>query len=100
MLVVAGYESRSETETAFTLSTFASGRMNVIAAVEAVGAALITQWDFMNRLLGTQRLTAQQWGLALLSAVVLFLVWEAAKWVARRASARPATPVLVPAPTA
>ena len=58
--------------------------MNVIALAEIAGAFLITQADFMQRLLGTARLTGRQWGLALLAAVVLLLGWEAGKWIARR----------------
>ena len=52
------------------------------------GVPPITQADFMQRLLGTTQLTAAQWGLALLAAVVLLLGWEAWKWIARR-RARP-----------
>jgi Ca2+-transporting ATPase len=86
MLVVAAFEARSETETAFSTDTFNSSRMNLIALAEVAGAFLITQADFMQRLLGTAQLTARQWGLALLAAVVLLLGWEAGKWIARRAS--------------
>ena len=84
MLVVAAFEARSETETAFDADTFNSSRMNMIAVAEVAGAFLITQADFMNRLLGTTQLTAAQWGLALLAAVVLLLGWEGGKWIARR----------------
>ena len=84
MLVVAAFEARSETETAFDMDTFNSSRMNLIALAEIAGAFLITQADFMRRLLGTAQLTAGQWGLALLAAVVLLLGWEAGKWIARR----------------
>ena len=84
MLVVAAFECRNETGSVFTMDTFNSSRMNMIAGLEIVGAFLITQADFMNRLLGTTALTAQQWGLALLSALLLLGTWEAAKWVARR----------------
>jgi Ca2+-transporting ATPase len=84
MLVVAAFECRNETGTVFTMDTFNSSRMNMIAGLEIAGAFLITQADFMNRLLGTTALTAQQWGLALLSALLLLATWEAAKWVARR----------------
>jgi Ca2+-transporting ATPase len=83
MLVVAAFECRSETETAFTLDTFNSAKMNLIAAAEVVGAFLVTQADFMRRLLGTEQLTAQQWGLALLAALLLLACWEAGKWIAR-----------------
>ena len=84
MLVVAAFEARSETGTVFDTDIFNSSRMNVIAVAEVAGAFLITQADFMNRLLGTTQLTAAQWGLALLAAVVLLLGWEAGKWIARR----------------
>ncbi len=84
MLVVAAFEARSETESIFTLDTFNSSRMNLIAFAEFAGAFLITQADFLRRLLGTNQLTARQWGTSLLAAVVLLAGWEAGKWVARR----------------
>ena len=84
MLVVAAFEARNETETAFSTDTFNSSRMNLTALAEVAGAFLITQADFMQRLLGTAQLTARQWGLALLAAVVLLLGWEAGKWIARQ----------------
>jgi Ca2+-transporting ATPase len=83
MLVVAAYECRSETGTVFTLDTFDSTQMNLTATAEIAGAILITQWDFLARLLGTTQLTAQQFGLALLAALVLLGVWELGKWGAR-----------------
>jgi Ca2+-transporting ATPase len=95
MLIVAAFEARSETETAFTVDSFNSPKMNLIALAEFAGAFLITQADFLQRLLGTTALTARQWGLGLLAAVVLLLGWEAGKWIARRtmAAERPAVPV-------
>ena len=87
MLVVAAFESRSETASIFTMDTFNSSRMNMIAAAEIAGAYLITHADFLQRLLGTTSLTSQQWGVALLAAVVLLVCWEIAKWIARRSGA-------------
>jgi Ca2+-transporting ATPase len=87
MLVVAAFESRSETASVLTTDPFASSNMNRIALAEVVGGVLITQWDVMQRLLGTTQLTAQQWGLALLAAVALLVCWEIGKEVARRAAA-------------
>ena len=84
MLIVAAFEARSETETVFSMDTFNSPRMNLIALAEVAGAFLITQADFMQRLLGTATLTARQWGTGLLAAVVLLLAWELGKWIARR----------------
>jgi P-type Ca2+ transporter type 2C len=91
MLVVAAFEARSETATAFDTGIFNSSKMNLIAVAEVAGAFLITQADFMNHLLGTARLTAAQWGFSALAAVVLLLGWEAGKWIARRRT-QPARP--------
>jgi P-type Ca2+ transporter type 2C len=92
MLVVAAFGARGETGMAFDTDIFNSLMMNVIALAEAAGAFLITQADFLRRLLGTTSLTARQWRLAFLAAVVLLLGWEAGKWTARRiTSARRAT---------
>jgi Ca2+-transporting ATPase len=91
MLIVAAFEARSETETVFSLDTFNSPRMNLIALAEVAGAFLITQADFMQRLLGTTTLTARQWGTGLLAAVVLLFAWELGKWIARR-NPRPERP--------
>jgi len=85
MLIVAAFESRSDTDTVFTTATFNSRRMNRVAIIEFVGAILITQADFMTRLLGTKSLDAEQWAIGALAAVLLLIVWEAGKWVARRA---------------
>jgi len=84
MLVVAAFEARSQTGTVITTDTFNSSKMNWIAIAEVAGAFLITQADFLRRLLGTSALTGGQWGLALLAAVALLLLWEAGKWIARR----------------
>jgi Ca2+-transporting ATPase len=89
MLVVAGYESRSETESVFRRDTFDSSKMNLVAVAEILGGILLTQWDFLRRLLGTEQLTAQQWGLSLAAAVLLLLTWELGKWIARRGAVEP-----------
>jgi P-type Ca2+ transporter type 2C len=86
MLVVAAFESRSETGTVFSVDTFNSPRMNKTAVVEIALAYLITQADFLNKLLGTTSLSFAQWGLALLAAVVFLLAWELGKSIARRTS--------------
>jgi Ca2+-transporting ATPase len=84
MLVVAAYEARSEKGSVFSVDTFNSSRMNKTALVELALAYLITQADFLNRLLGTKELTFAQWGLGLLAAAVLLLLWELGKLIARR----------------
>ncbi len=93
-LVVAAFEARSETQTIFTVDTFNSSRMNWISLAELGGAFLITQADFLRRLLGTTNLSPRQWGLALSSAVVLLIVWESGKWIARRRTTTTPIPVV------
>ena len=87
MLVVAAFEARSETDSVFSMDTFNSPRMNLIAVAEVAGAFLVTQADFLQRLLGTTQLTAGQWGLGLLMALAVLVSWEAGKWIARRRGA-------------
>jgi Ca2+-transporting ATPase len=97
MLVAAAYESRSESASVFTTATFDSAQMNWTALAEIAGAFLLTQSDFLGQLLGTTRLTASQWGIALLSAVVLVVAWEAGKWIVRRAGGEPKQQSIEPA---
>jgi Ca2+-transporting ATPase len=100
-LIVAAFECRSETATALTPETFDSRQMNWAAIGEFVLAVLVTQMDVFQRLLGTTTLNAQQFGWALVPAVVLLVLWELGKLIARRrrGEARPASPALVPATT-
>ncbi|MGZ4311298.1 MAG: cation transporting ATPase C-terminal domain-containing protein [Solirubrobacteraceae bacterium] len=84
MLSVAAYQSRSLTRSTLTSETFDNARMNWIALAELALAVAVTQMDLFNRLLDTTPLTAGQFGLALASAVLLFVVWEIAKLIARR----------------
>jgi P-type Ca2+ transporter type 2C len=86
MLVVAAFESRRERSSVFGVESFNSSRMNKTAVIEIALAYLITQADFLNVLLGTKELTFAQWGLGLLAAVVLLLLWELGKLIARRTS--------------
>ena len=65
MLVVAAFEARKRDQNHLHGETFNSSRMNRIALVELAGAFLITQADFMQRLLGTTQLSPRQWGIAL-----------------------------------
>ncbi len=84
MLVVAAYESRSVSLTALVSDTFDNARMNWIALVEVGLVVMITQMDIFNRLLDTVPLRAGQFGLALAAAVLLLVLWEVGKLIARR----------------
>jgi Ca2+-transporting ATPase len=68
----------------FTLDTFASTQMNVIALAELVLTFLAFSMNGFNRLLGTVQIDAQQFGLALVAALGLLSCWEIGKWIARR----------------
>jgi Ca2+-transporting ATPase len=83
-LIVAALECRSETGTVFTTATFDSKVMNRAVFAEFVLAVLVTQMDVFNRLLDTIPITAAQFGWSLLPALLLLLLWEAGKAVARR----------------
>jgi Ca2+-transporting ATPase len=83
-LIVAALECRSETGTVFTTATFDSKQMNRALVAEFVLAVLVTQMDVFHRLLGTTDITLAQFGWALLTALVLLLLWEIGKFVARR----------------
>ncbi|MFF0449868.1 cation-translocating P-type ATPase C-terminal domain-containing protein [Streptomyces sp. NPDC004609] len=86
-LIVAAFECRSETASVVTTGTFDSRQMNRAALSEFVLAVLVTQMDAFRRVLGTTRIDLRQFGWALLSALVLLVVWELAKFLARRAAA-------------
>ena len=86
-LIVAAVECRSQTATALTTATFDSKQMNWAMLGEFVLAVLVTQMDVFHRLLGTVDINLRQFGWALLTAVVLLILWEAGKLIARRAAA-------------
>jgi P-type Ca2+ transporter type 2C len=83
-LIVAALECRSETASVFTTATFDSKQMNKALLAEFVLAVLVTQMDALRRLLDTSDITLRQFGWALLPAVILLILWEGAKFVARR----------------
>ncbi len=84
MIVIAAFESRSIWLSAVRSDTLDNRTLTFTALGQIVLAVLVTQMDAMQRLLGTRPLTAGQFGLALLAAVVLFGLWELGKRVARR----------------
>ncbi len=84
MLIVAAFESRSVTRTALVSETFDNPQMNWTALGELALAVMITQMDLFNRLLKTSPLTSPQFGLAVGAAVLLLILWEAGKLIARR----------------
>src|SRR6478735_577555 len=88
LIIVAAFEARSVTASAFTVETFDNRNLNWTAAAELVLAVLITQLDVLRRMFGTVQLTLDQWALALAPAVLLIFLWELGKLIARRGQAR------------
>jgi Ca2+-transporting ATPase len=84
MLIVSAYECRSVSGSVLVSHTFDNAKMNWTAAAELLLAVMITQMDFFNRLLNTTPLTSPQLGLAVGSAVLLLVLWEIGKLIARR----------------
>jgi Ca2+-transporting ATPase len=84
MLIVASYQCRGVSRSMFSHDTFDNAQMNWTALAELALAVMITQMDLFNRLLKTTPLTSPQFGLALASAVLLLLLWEGGKLIARR----------------
>ncbi|HUA06143.1 MAG TPA: HAD-IC family P-type ATPase [Solirubrobacteraceae bacterium] len=84
MLIVSAYECRSVSGSVLTVHTFDNAKMNWTAAAELLLAVMITQMDLFNRLLKTTALTSPQFGLAVGSAVLLLVLWEIGKLIARR----------------
>jgi Ca2+-transporting ATPase len=95
MLVIAAFESRDEKGSTLRLETFDNRTVNITAVVEIALAVLIAKGDFLPSLLGTVKLTGEQWLIGAAPAVVLFIAWELGKAIARRKSS--GTPVAEPA---
>jgi P-type Ca2+ transporter type 2C len=84
MLIVSAYQCRSVSGSVLASQTFDNAKMNWTAAAELLLAVMITQMDFFNRLLKTTPLTSPQFGLSVASAVLLLVLWEGGKLIARR----------------
>ena len=88
MLVIAAFESRDETESILRTETFDNNVVNVTILIEVVLAILIARGGLLTSLLSTQALTGRQWLIGgALPGLVLFILWELGKLIARRAAA-------------
>ena len=100
--IVSVYESRSKIASCLTYETFNNRRLNQIVLGEIVLAFLVTAWNVMNGVLGTIPLSGWQWTWSIVPAVVLFILWELGKALARALSkdSVPASAPSAPAPSA
>jgi Ca2+-transporting ATPase len=86
MIIVAAFECRSVEQSALSWETFDNRTMNLTSLGVLALVLGATQMDIFERLLGTEPLKAASFGLALSAAVLLFVLWELGKLVARRRS--------------
>ena len=89
MLVIAAFESRDQRGTALRVETFDNASLNITALVEIALAVLIARGGVLTDLLKTDTLTSTQWLLGAAPAVVLLILWEIGKLIARRRSGSP-----------
>ena len=83
MLVVAAFECRDQTGTILRMETLDNNIVNVTIVVEIALALLIARGGALTSLLGTQALTGRQWLIGAFPALVLCILWELGKLIAR-----------------
>ena len=84
MLVVAAYESRDQQGTILRVETFDNKTLNITIVIEVVLALLIARGGVLSGLLGTVSLSGEQWLIGAAPALLLFVLWELGKLLARR----------------
>ena len=84
MLVVAAFESRDEKASMLSVETFDNRTLNITAVVEIALAIMIARGAALTSLLGAAGLTSTQWLFGALPALVLLILWELGKTLARR----------------
>jgi Ca2+-transporting ATPase len=97
MLVVAAFESRTQKDSILRMETLDNNTVNITILVELVLALLIARGGALSSLLGTVSLSGEQWLIGAAPALLLFVLWELGKLLARRRtkSARGAAPAKV-----
>jgi Ca2+-transporting ATPase len=98
MLVVAAFECRDQTGSILRMETLDNNVVNVTIVVEVALALLIARGGALTSLLNTEALTGRQWLLGAAPALVLAILWELGKLVARRGEEREhaAAPAVAP----
>jgi P-type Ca2+ transporter type 2C len=86
MLVIAAFESRDERATLLTAETFDNRTLNITALVEIALAVMIARGGDLTSLLGAAGLTDTQWLIGAAPALVLLILWEIGKAIARSRS--------------
>ena len=89
MLVVAAFESRDQSASILRVETFDNNTVNITILVEIALALMIARGGALTSLLGTETLSGRQWLIGALPALVLFVLWELGKLIARRGADGP-----------
>jgi P-type Ca2+ transporter type 2C len=84
MLVVAALECRDQMASILRMETLNNNIVNITILVEIALALLIARGGVLTSLLSTQALTGRQWLIGSLPALVLCILWELGKLLARR----------------
>ena len=84
MLVVAAFECRDQTASILRMETFDNNVVNITILVELALALFIARGGALTSLLGTVPLSGTQWLIGAAPAVLLFVLWELGKLIARR----------------
>ena len=83
MLVVAAFECRDQTGSILRMATLDNNVVNITIVVELALALLIARGGTLTSLLNTQALTGREWLIGALPAVLLVILWELGKLIAR-----------------
>ena len=89
MLVVAAFECRDERASVLSVETFDNNTVNIVILAEIALALMIARGGALTSLLGTETLSGRQWLMGALPALVLLVLWELGKLVARRGAHGP-----------
>ena len=94
MSVAMGLSARNETASAFNRDIFHNRNQLLLYGLALLFAFLPTELDFLQRMLGTTRLSTEQWMIGFGFAFALLLVDEVIKFFLRRSHSQPeAAPV-------
>ena len=97
MLVVAAFECRDEKTSILRTDTFDNRTVNLTLLVEVGLAIVIARPGVLGGLLGNAPLSVEQWLVAASAAVLLFILWEIGKLLARQRKHGDAPATLEPA---
>jgi Ca2+-transporting ATPase len=95
-----GLTANDETESVFSRSLLANGKLLQMSAFSALAIVLASELDVLNRFLKTTNLSVEQWVICLAVGSAIVWVSEVAKFFQRRSAAAPArveTPRMRPA---